>query len=112
MTGMMPPQQSAEEVKRDVQATLAARRELGPEYDDHFLSQLAERLTAQVHREVANAPRIPAPSNKLSRDQRTAVAICSLIFAIPLVAISISGGPFYFIATLVMIALINVLASR
>ncbi len=109
---MTPPQHSADETKRDVQATLAARRELGPEYDDHFLSQLVERLTAQVHREVANAPRASAPSNKLSRDQRTAVAICSLVFAIPLVAISIAGGPFYFVVTLAMIGLINVLAAR
>ncbi len=109
---MTPPQHSADETKRDVQATLEARRELGPEYDDHFLSQLVERLTAQVHRELANAPRPSLPSNQLSRDQRTAVAICSLVFAIPLIAISIAGGAFYFVATLAMIALINVLAAR
>lgn len=109
---MTTPQHGADEMKRDVQATLAARRELGPEYDDHFLNQLVERLTAQVRREVASAPRIPQPSNKLSHNQRTAVAICSLIFAIPLIAISINGGPFYFLATLAMIALINILAAR
>jgi hypothetical protein len=110
---MTPPYQSGEDTKRDIQATLAARRELGTEYDDHFLNALVEKLTAQVRQEVARAPRVPAPSNKLSRDQRTGLAICSLIFAIPLTAISFAGGGgFYFAAIVAMIILINLLASR
>lgn len=109
---MTPPHPNAEDTKRDIQATLAARRELGTEYDDHFLNALVEKLTAQVRQEVARAPRMPAPSSRLSRDQRTGLAICSLIFAIPLIAISMGGGLFYFASVVVMIILINLLASR
>ena len=109
---MVPPQGQTDDIKRDLQATLAARRELGTEYDDHFLNALAEKLTAQVRQEVAQAPRTPEPSNKLSRDQRTAVAICSLIFGIPIIAISISGGGLYFLGAIALIALVNLLAAR
>ncbi|HEX8998165.1 MAG TPA: hypothetical protein VF812_19230 [Ktedonobacterales bacterium] len=109
---MTPPQPQTEDIKRDLQATLAARRELGGEYDDHFLSALAEKLTAQARQEIANTPRPHEPSNRLSRDQRTGLAICSLIFGIPIIAISISAGPFYFIVAIGLIALLNVLASR
>ena len=109
---MTPPQQQSDEIKRDLQATLAARRELGTEYDDHFLNALAEKLTAQVRQEVARAPRAPESSNRLSRDQRTAVAICSLVFGIPIIAITMSGGLFYFLGGIAIIALVNLLASR
>jgi hypothetical protein len=113
---MIPPQQQSDEIKRDLQATLAARRELGTEYDDHFINALVEKLTAQVRQEVANAPRMQQPSNKLARDQRTGVAICSLIFGIPIIAITLGAGgafaPLYFLTAIGMIVLINVLAAR
>ncbi len=113
---MTPPQQDSEEVKRDLQATLAARRELGTEYDDHFLDALVERLTAQARQEAANAPRAQQPGNHLSRDQRMGLAICSMIFGIPIIAITVGAGgalaPLYFLSAVGMIVLINVLAAR
>ncbi len=114
MTSMNPmspmnPQQ-ADDLKRDVQATLEARRELGPSYDDHFAQSLTERMMAQVRQEMA---RVPAPKrdNKLDRSQRTAVAVCSLIFGIPLVAIAGGYGSFTLLAVIAMIALINFFAA-
>ncbi len=109
---MTPPQPQNDDIRRDLQATLAARRELGPEYDDHFLDALVEKLTAKVRQEVASAPRPAPPSNKLSRDQRTALAICSLIFGIPIIAITASAGPLFFIGAIAMIMVVNLLASR
>ena len=110
---MMPPQQQQrDEIQRDLQATLAARRELGSEYDDHFLDALAEKLTAQAQRAVANAPRDQPPSNRLSRDQRAGVAICSLFFGIPIIAITVGNGPWYFLGAIALIGLINLLATR
>lgn len=110
MTSMSPmgPQQR-EDLQRDVQATLEAQRELGPGYDDHFVQSLTERMMAQVRQEMA---RVPAPKrdNKLDRSQRTAVAVCSLIFGIPLVAITASN-PLTFIGVIAMIALINFFAT-
>jgi hypothetical protein len=112
---MTPPQPQTDDIKRDIQATLAARRELGTEYDDHFLDALVEKLTAQVRQEVANAPRVQQPSNHLSSDQRTGIAICSLIFGIPILAITLGGGaftPLFFLSALGMLVLINILAAR
>lgn len=115
MSPMSPigPQQR-EDLQRDVAATLEARRELGPSYDDHFVQSLTERMMAQVRHEMARtpAPAAPRASNRLDRSQRTAVAICSLIFAIPLIAIA--GGELGLTGMIVvagMIALINFFAS-
>src|SRR5262245_41603901 len=87
----MPSQLPNEDVKRDIQATLGARRELGPEYDEQFISALAERLTRQVAEERRSQQRLPA-HNALPADQRTALAIVSLIFMIPLLAIASGNG--------------------
>lgn len=72
----LPNPQTAE-MKREIQAAMAARSELGPDYDDHFAQVLADKLTEQVNRQVASAPRQHA---LLSSGQRTAVAIVSVVF--------------------------------
>jgi hypothetical protein len=80
---------SDEDVKRDVQATLEARRELGPSYDEQFLDALVEKLTKQISRARQAPP--PAPAhNSFNSKQRSDLAIVSLVFAIPLIAIA--GG--------------------
>lgn len=122
---MTPPQQQpqtdetrrqlaqTDDIRRDLQATLEARRELGPGYDEQFLNALVEKLTATVRQQIATAPRPPAPSNHLGRDQRTAIAICSLIFSIPLIAIA--GGIVGLTGILLvaaMVVLVNLFAAR
>jgi hypothetical protein len=105
------PQPNADEVAHEVRATLEARRELGAEYDAHFIRRLAEQLTAQVRQEVARAPR--PRSGALSADQRTAVAICSLVFGIPLVAIAGAvAGAFGLVVAFAGLVLINLAAGR
>lgn len=112
MSSMSPmSQQQADDLKHDVQATLEARRELGPAYDDHFIQQLTERMMAQVRQEMARTPERPAPRSKLDASQRTGVAICSLIFGIPLIAITAGQGFPFFIAVVAMISLINFFAA-
>jgi hypothetical protein len=108
----MSPQQR-DDLQRDVQASLEARRELGPAYDDHFVQQLTERMMAQVRQEMARAPRPAPPRNsKLDHNQRTAVAICSLIFGIPLLAIATGmQGAFGLAAIVILIALINLASA-
>jgi hypothetical protein len=80
---------SPEEIKRDLQATLAARRELGPEYDDHFLDALAEKMSTQV-KQTSQTAQTALPATDTG--PRLALAICSLIFGIPLVAIASSSS--------------------
>jgi hypothetical protein len=103
-------QEQREDLQRDVHAALEARHELGSAYDEHFAQQLTERMMTQVRREMAQTPRPVAPrvSNKLDRSQRTAVAICSLVFAIPLIAIGADAlGTLGFVGAIALIAVIN-----
>jgi hypothetical protein len=110
---MMPAparRQDHDEIKRELQATLAARQELGATYDDQFIDRLVERLTAQVRQEMARMPRPHSPA--LPARERVPIAICSLIFGIPLVAISAGfAGPVGLIIAFLALVLINVAAG-
>jgi hypothetical protein len=99
-----------QDLQRELQATLAARHELGPEYDEHFINQLTERLTRQVREEMAKAPK---PRNTaLSPEQRIPIAVCSMIFGIPLVAIAAgTAGPVGLVVAFLALILINVAAG-
>lgn len=67
-------------VPRDeARAALEARRELGLGYEDELVEQFARRIEARL------ADRAPAAR---SGDQNTAIAIVSLIVAIPLLGIA------------------------
>lgn len=105
----MTPSQGSDDLKRELQATLEARRELSdPTFDEHFIDNLAQRVVALARQEAAAAPR---PRTHLSGEQRTSIAICSLIFGIPIIAIASAGGPAYFFAALALLTLINVFAA-
>jgi hypothetical protein len=85
----MSTQPSAEHLKREIQATLEARRELGPSYDEQFLDALVEKLTRQVAqaRQSQSRPATPA-HNAFNAKQRSELAVVSLVFAIPMIAIA------------------------
>lgn len=72
-----------EDIRRDLQASLEARRELGPGYDEHFLDALVEKLSRQVQQTQQKQVTTSERSNN-----SVALAICSLIFGIPIVAIA------------------------
>ena len=96
-------QAAQEDIQRDLQASLEARRELGPEYDQHFLDALVEKLTRQAQ------PAPPAPvARGDSSGEALALAICSLIFGIPIVAIAGSAGLPALIIACAMILGVNV----
>jgi hypothetical protein len=63
--------------KDEAQAALAARRELGPDYEDELATRFAERIEARLRE------RSPA-----KRNESPAVVIVSLLVAIPLIAIA------------------------
>ncbi len=87
---MSLPSSDQDDLKHELQATLAARNELGSQYDEQFIERLAARLTEQVRAEAAKAPK--PRSSALSPEQRIPIAICSLVFGIPLVAIAGGNG--------------------
>jgi hypothetical protein len=82
------------ETQRDAEAALAARRELGLEYEDHVAAGLADRveqLVAYRTAELRHADvdrRDDREAEKSSRTQRFVLGIVSLGAGIPITAIS------------------------
>lgn len=83
----------------DLRATMEARRDLGPDYEDalvdSFLEKLDHELTARVRAEVANQ-HLPqqqgAPEKAKPDNSHIPVALGSLGLAIPLTAIASSNA--------------------
>ena len=46
---------TSDEIKNELKTTLAARRGLGTEYDDHFVDAFLERLKGQLSLEMRDA---------------------------------------------------------
>jgi hypothetical protein len=86
------------EARRDVDAALAARQELGPEYSDHIAAGLAERVeqlaayrTAELRHDAEREHR-GGSLEKTAQTQRFVTALVSLTAGIPITAISIVRG--------------------
>ncbi|MFE6749184.1 hypothetical protein ACFVGM_25300 [Kitasatospora purpeofusca] len=101
-----------DDLRRDLDATLQARKELGPEYEselvDSFLSRLDARLDARVERRVAErlgpadgygpAEGYGRPGygpRRFGRRSATRLPIISLVLGIPLSAIAAENGGFW-----------------
>lgn len=103
---------ATDEVRKDLRAAVAARQELGPEYEaeiiDSFLAKLDER---DAHRQGGALPE-PARPRHPSREQDPgglALAIISVVAAIPITAISADMiGPFGVVISWAGLVMINV----
>jgi hypothetical protein len=75
------------EARRELEATVAARRELGPEHDDALIDGFLERIDREIDRRVEErlARRTPWQPHLGRRDLGAAVPI--------VVAAGIFGGP-------------------
>jgi hypothetical protein len=95
-----------EDVRNELQTAFQARRELGPEYEpaivDGFLERIDARLAARVNELVDERQK----SSDNSSGQ-LAVAIASLIAAVPLSAIASDSGIFALLALWTLIAVLN-----
>jgi hypothetical protein len=90
----------------EVRASLEARRELGPEFDDELVEAFAKRIEQRLQ----GPQRAPAVR---SRDHETAIAIVSMGVAIPLIAIAGNfAGLAGIVAVCTALVLVNVLARR
>ena len=90
----LPPHRPSPEMRRDVEAALEARRELGPEYDDHIAAGLAERVDELVAMRIADA-RIANQERQFDREdeqsgrrQRFVLGIVSVGAGIPISGIA------------------------
>ncbi len=82
------------EIRRDVEAALEARRELGPEYEDHIAAGLAERVeelaayrTAELRTEVERRQE-DREDQQSARTQGFVLGIVSLGAGIPITGIA------------------------
>ncbi|MBO2450183.1 hypothetical protein J4573_23975 [Actinomadura barringtoniae] len=109
----------------ELKAALAARQELGHEYDDAFVESLAERIEqtlavrAAGHPYPAAYPAPPAPGPRRASyggGADLALAIISMVAAIPLSAIAVvnagTGGLFIVLTAIVLINFAHVLRPR
>jgi hypothetical protein len=90
------PHQPSEELRRDAEAALAARMELGPEYTEYVAANLAERVeelaegrAAELRQQAELANRDQA-AEQSGRKRQTALAIVSLVMGIPITGITAS----------------------
>jgi hypothetical protein len=89
-----PPRKPSEEVRRDAEAALAARMELGPEYNDYVAAGLAERVeelaevrAAELRQQALEASRAQA-AEQGGRGRQFALAVVSMVMGIPITAIT------------------------
>src|SRR4029453_14135885 len=91
-----PPRRPSEELRRDTEAALAARMELGPEYTEYVAAGLAERMEDLAPlrepdlRKGAGLPNREQAPEQSGRKRQTAVAIVSLVMGIPITGITAS----------------------
>ena len=88
------PRKPSEELRRDSEAALAARMELGPEYNEYVAAGLAERVeelaaahAAELRQQAELASRDEA-AERSGRARQTALAIVSVVMGIPITGIA------------------------
>jgi len=87
------PHMATDETRKDLQAAVAARQELGPGYEPEIVEAFLEKLDARIGAQVAPTPQ-PAPPTPGNDPGGLALAIVSVVAGIPITAIAASEeGP-------------------
>ena len=100
----------------ELSATMAARQELGHEYETALVDSLADRVEqvvqARVQAQLAQQAVPPPPSASLTATHRLVIAGGSLVAAIPLTAIGgVNAGGTGILLVWLGIAVVNVAAA-
>jgi hypothetical protein len=96
--------------REELEATLAARRELGPEHEAELVAGFLERIDREIDRRVEERVRALAPR----RPRGSALHPANLALCIPIVAIAggIGGVPGLLIAFLALVLVFGLAESR
>ncbi|MFC0625856.1 hypothetical protein [Kribbella deserti] len=80
---------ATDEARKDLRAAMAARQELGPDYEPEIIDAFLERVDARIAERVAAVPaqREPLPPPK-DDPGGLALAIVSVVAGIPITAIA------------------------
>ncbi len=94
----------------DIEAALEVRKERGAEIEPALVDAMAHKVEATVRRrfeaEVAERRRSEL-AEQSGRGGRIAVAVVSLVMAVPLTAIALEAGPLALVVVWTGIALVN-----
>ena len=88
------PRSPSAETRRDVEAALAAREELGADYDEHIAAGLAERVEELAAYRLAELRRQDEihgrekTEEQLSRSRQFKLAVLSLVMGFPITGIT------------------------
>lgn len=101
------------ELERELRATLSAQREIGPNYEHQLVENFMQRVNQQgVPPSFQPQPLMPpmmppAPAPHVTAGMRLALGIISVIFMVPLAAITTanSGLAALFVAGLVVLGI-------
>ncbi|HVM57706.1 MAG TPA: hypothetical protein VMT74_09595 [Gaiellaceae bacterium] len=99
--------------RRDVEAAVEARRELGPEYEDQIVDALAEKIEKRLDERLALQQR-PA---RRHREPDMRVMLGSIALGVPVTAVALSnahgaGGVVVAIIAWIAIAVANIAYMR
>ncbi|MGN9844105.1 hypothetical protein ACTMTI_38865 [Nonomuraea sp. H19] len=102
-------------IREDLQATLDARRDLGPDYEAALVESFVERLDATIAARVRAELDMYGPGPRKVKNPGAAmipIALGSMGIGIPLTAIAVGGaGPVGLVVAWLAIAVINVAAA-
>ena len=79
---------ATDEVRKDLRAAVAARQELGPEYEAELIDSFLEKLDARVAQVPPAAPAKPVKESRESDPGGLALAIVSVVMGVPITAIA------------------------
>ena len=82
-----PPDAGHDLDRREVEATLAAQRELGPDMQDALVDSFADKVERAIELRVAGEVARHAPPSRPDNGGRLALAIVSAAVGVPLTAI-------------------------
>ncbi len=94
----MPPTATSDEIKHELKATLAARRDVGTEYDDHFVESFMDKLKTQVIQEMRQDARVARAQSRpvMTVQGRLTVALVSMVVILVLLGIGLSWPHSYY----------------
>ena len=97
---------AGEQVEKELEATVAARKELGPEHDEHLIQGFLDRIDKEIDRRVEERVARRGPQRPLTLNKE-AVGI-----AVPVVAVAgIFGGVVGVVGALIALAVVFVALS-
>jgi hypothetical protein len=98
-----------DETRHELQATVAARRELGPAHDDELIAGFLERLDRRIDERRGDGER----ALKRKRDHQRGMVLGAMALSIPLIAIAGSmAGLAGILAVCAVLAIIAYASSR